>query len=645
MKMIKQTFKASILASAIAGVLYGCGGASQDGGQGDVSTSLNGLVIDGYLAGAIVWVDSNENHELDSFEQYALTDVDGYFTHSKPQDTQEDGMVEDPDNPGMYYYDYCSYEKGTTENLFCLDTTHAGDTALVVTTGGYDTTSGEKFEGLLLNRLGETGNSVQAAKRAIGDVDDPLGSNAENWADQTPTLSPVSTMLSYSDDPDALAQSLGITPEQVNTDFLDTSDDDSDDEDASAAKNILRSANATVQVALDSIANVADPNGELDDDQKNQMRLSVMRDFAEKAQNTGATKIEDVVSEQNITEVAEKVAKKVVAAVQSGSTFEEADETTVELGDAVKAVAEEVAKQTAQQATFIKETYENATPETQAAVNNIIESSKKLTVNSAKTLANAAKGSTSVQAIQELATQQTQNIDSFKTISKDPEVIESLNTNNVSLNEVTNTDFTNTSVEDIKNKMVLPDDAVIANPVGKGIVMFLADLGGSNPVEKRIDDGAFEEGRVYVDFLNDVNATEKGGPLKVCIYYNKPGGDAASNTYGTILDGNWSRGTNTRLYIKLNIGGGVESTIMSGLGVKNLVSGGTAGAEHDYQTFRFDFGGKLSDWAAFISPVDDTALLSEYGGWFNTERTAEDCESLIGFGESEAIETLSMMNI
>ncbi len=38
--------------------------------------------IDGYLAGASVYVDQNANGKLDAFEPRALTDSEGYFSYN-----------------------------------------------------------------------------------------------------------------------------------------------------------------------------------------------------------------------------------------------------------------------------------------------------------------------------------------------------------------------------------------------------------------------------------------------------------------------------------------------------------------------------------------------------------------------------------
>ncbi len=72
------------LASAVGLVACGGGGDSgtQDVGTNNPPTPLRTVAaraVDGYLAGATVYVDQNTNGQLDAFEPRAITDTDGYF--------------------------------------------------------------------------------------------------------------------------------------------------------------------------------------------------------------------------------------------------------------------------------------------------------------------------------------------------------------------------------------------------------------------------------------------------------------------------------------------------------------------------------------------------------------------------------------
>jgi hypothetical protein len=138
MKIRKQ-----ILAGAIASSMMGlaaCGGGgkgTQDTGTdargnsaGSTTRVFHARAIDGYLAGASVYVDQNDNGKLDAFEPRALTDNDGYFSYNHRTGTN-----------------YCA-DGGLTQ--YCLRGTIAANTEVVIrVTGGYDTVTQLPFKGVL----------------------------------------------------------------------------------------------------------------------------------------------------------------------------------------------------------------------------------------------------------------------------------------------------------------------------------------------------------------------------------------------------------------------------------------------------------------------------------------------------------------
>ena len=79
-------FKRNILSLAVYGAvltLIGCGVTTQDAGTGDSGAGqVSGVAVDGYIALAVVYVDTNTNNKLDVWEARALTDARGYFTYS-----------------------------------------------------------------------------------------------------------------------------------------------------------------------------------------------------------------------------------------------------------------------------------------------------------------------------------------------------------------------------------------------------------------------------------------------------------------------------------------------------------------------------------------------------------------------------------
>lgn len=80
----KKTLLASSIAAAILG-LTACGGDSGgDSASAPTNVQMSGAVVDDFVAFAKIYVDVNDNNQFDSsFEPYAYTDEDGYFSISK----------------------------------------------------------------------------------------------------------------------------------------------------------------------------------------------------------------------------------------------------------------------------------------------------------------------------------------------------------------------------------------------------------------------------------------------------------------------------------------------------------------------------------------------------------------------------------
>ena len=125
-------------------MLSACGGSGQDEGVAATQAqkqSFAGLAIDGHLARAKVYIDSDNNGTRDAWEPYAFTDNDGYYSF----------------NPNTLK-DYCADNASKEDAQYCLRTERSYDNAVIRTEGGYDALTGEPFAGQMSRRL----NSVTA---------------------------------------------------------------------------------------------------------------------------------------------------------------------------------------------------------------------------------------------------------------------------------------------------------------------------------------------------------------------------------------------------------------------------------------------------------------------------------------------------
>lgn len=101
-KLFKKTFITSAVGTIIFG-LSACGGDSGGGDKGDNNIQLSGAVVDDFVAFARVYVDVDNNGQLDTaYEPYAYTDADGYFTTSKDGETNYCSL-----SPKAFDYRYC----------------------------------------------------------------------------------------------------------------------------------------------------------------------------------------------------------------------------------------------------------------------------------------------------------------------------------------------------------------------------------------------------------------------------------------------------------------------------------------------------------------------------------------------------------
>ncbi|MFO1369330.1 MAG: hypothetical protein U1F46_10075 [Marinagarivorans sp.] len=146
-KPAPQRFKLTVLAISLA-ALSSCGGGNQDRGTAvqtttaPSQTALKGLAIDGHLARAKVYIDSDNNGVRDAWEPFAFTDNEGYFSY----------------NPNSQK-NYCADTSTAEESQYCLKPARQYDNASLRITGGYDTLTGEPFTGQLSLRLQDVNNN------------------------------------------------------------------------------------------------------------------------------------------------------------------------------------------------------------------------------------------------------------------------------------------------------------------------------------------------------------------------------------------------------------------------------------------------------------------------------------------------------
>ncbi|MDO6421913.1 hypothetical protein [Saccharophagus degradans] len=176
-----------LMASATTLALIGCGGTGQDDQTPSTSsTQFSGVAIDGALARATVYLDSNNNATRDPWEDYAFTDNDGYYSYNPKTNT-----------------DYCASSAPASEKIYCLKSSRSFSNVVVRVDGGYDLLTGEPFLGQMSRRV-----ELEESTSSVDSV-----------------VSPLTTLLTNvesSNDRSNLLNALRISENDLDINYLDS---------------------------------------------------------------------------------------------------------------------------------------------------------------------------------------------------------------------------------------------------------------------------------------------------------------------------------------------------------------------------------------------------------------------------------------
>ena len=279
MKRVTNNLRFVLL--TICGVILGVSGcsSSQDGGGGgSPSVQLTGAVIDGPVASGIVWIDANDNGELDTDERepFARTDIDGYFSRSK------DGV------------NYCG-DNDSDNDIYCLrGQANSGDTVTVRVTGGYDVFTGEPFHGTL---------SFEAEVKDDGTIEEFK-------------VTPITALLTHLGDEDIVefSRDVAVDKDDLYKDFTDEKVSFEDDKTRDKLFRTALKIQKFLEPIIGQLANAYED--ELDaakEDEKSPFRPEVMYKlaFAKLAEELGKKSPVDLAST-----LTSDVAEKIIVAVE-----------------------------------------------------------------------------------------------------------------------------------------------------------------------------------------------------------------------------------------------------------------------------------------------------------------------------------------
>lgn len=269
-----------LLLAATAG-LAACSASEQDTGSNNTNIAtglkLSGTVVDGYLARAVAYIDTNNNAKLDTWEPWALTDKQGRVSKAADGTNYCTSTVAE-------HQDYC-----LTGNLV------KGSTVVVRLTGGYDSVTGEPFSGSMSSTM---------TVGADGTVSGFTGT-------------PLTTFVSTLSDTDAqnLADDLGVTVDELKGDFYAQTDPAKRDKLTKAALKIHK----TIDVMATTLKNANDTVSTLGTEEKptdvsDKVYAALAAKWKEEKTANGATTVDDILGNttklQQVLTTAESEVKK-----------------------------------------------------------------------------------------------------------------------------------------------------------------------------------------------------------------------------------------------------------------------------------------------------------------------------------------------
>lgn len=532
------------IGSALIG-LSGCGGTGQDNGSpSGFSQQFSGVVVDGYLARATVFIDSNNNGTRDAWEAWAFTDNDGYYSYNPNTET-----------------DYCASDATAQQQQYCLISNVAYSNVVIRIDAGYDVITGEPFLG-------------QMSRRVNAEVQEEVSNSV---------VSPITSLLSNvesTSDRTALLSSLNIDEEDLDVDYFNT--DGNGGVDASLLSTALK-IHKVVTVLSDRLTDTYVEIGE-DFGTPNDASSAVYPNLAEQIINAGtdldlaladeATLVSTLdAAESSLREVYER--KEFDLPVDMGSltnpgAFERVVEVASEFSTVVNSLID------------VNDTnfnLEDATGSTRALESLVIK-----TVN---------EGSTSDSSIE--------NVISFFNVNQEETEalvdtllatlsLESADIGTLSQNDFSGSDFD--SAEEVIEAGSLGESVTPFTQVG-GLQLRVSDLDlGSGPSDA--DDSEVEF------YFNGVTGDLEGA-FSACVKHID-GADVISgtlgegNTRGELVDGFWSllgaREGDVESYsllITLTFLGTTYQAIMKPAGLETINN-------IEYNSIRFDNDGELNTW-------------------------------------------------
>ncbi|MBV1882229.1 MAG: hypothetical protein KUG82_11370 [Pseudomonadales bacterium] len=522
-------------------LLSGCGGTGQDDGSvSSFNQQFSGLAVDGYLARATVFIDTDNNGTRDPWEPWAFTDNDGYYSY----------------NP-LTLTDYCAATATEQERQYCLVTNVEYSNVVIRIDSGYDVLTGEPF-------IGQMSRRVNAQEESVSDS----------------VISPLTSLFANVEDAserETLLTSLEIDESDLDVDYLNA--DGSGEVNASLLNTALK-IHKVVTVLSDRLTDTYEEIGE-SYGTPNDASSTVYNEMAQAL--LGSTETMDNALENT----------SVLVSILDGAEenlrdiYSDIDETPpTDMGSATESGGFERVAEVASSIPNLIDTLLDGT-DTELTLEEAVGGARALETLVIKTVNEEETDDSSID-----------NVIAFFEDSTKTDLVEalvqSLSQDSADMSSLTENDFSGEdfdSVEEVSGAANLGEDASAFTQVG-GLQIRVSDLDlGSAPAS--LDDAELE-------FYFNGEANDIDGSFQACIKYvddaNVNGTLGDGNTQGELVSGFWSllgasEGdvTSYSLLITITFLGTTYQTIMKPYGTETV-----EGVE--YNKLRFDYDGEINVW-------------------------------------------------
>jgi len=468
-------------------ILAACGGTGQDEGSlSGISYDFSGRIIDGDVAGALVFIDSNNNGTRDAWEACAFTDNDGYFSYNPATKTN-----------------YCSIDAAVQQRQYCLITPTNFDELVLRADGGYDAVTNEAFLGQMSRRVKVTPGKDRGAL----------------------IISPLTTLLTSARDENSqttLLNALDLGKDDLDTDYLNT------DGSGSINPKLLNKAIKIHKINTVLSDSLTDAYPEIGDNTgtPNDASSIVYSNLAQEMISSGADLDNVLSSPQVFSDVLEK----------SENTLKNIyNEKSYTLPETLSDNAAEVSRITNIVTSIPKITDKLIDPNAESfglqdakGSTRALESLIIKTVNESE---NESKDESIDNALEFFSDDQNSELITALT--------ESLSSDRADLSALKDNDFSGDdfdSVEEINNASTLPSDVAPFNQVG-GLMIRISEMNFGRSPDKLRD--------IEAEFYFNGTADASEGALTACMKYikdaNANGQLGEGNDLGHLVTGTWSK--------------------------------------------------------------------------------------------------------